>query len=121
MPRRRQPTLVRVEHVEPGERVPVESLHPDLELSVIPERDAVPGVEFLLVDLRDVVEHDEDSLGGVFHHGGERAVPADVLAAERQSPALEPPGALLRGMRAARGHLRWIHVAAVGGVKCHGA
>jgi hypothetical protein len=121
VPRGRQPTLVRVEHVKPGERVPIEGLHADLELAVIPERDAVPGVEFFLVDLRYVVEHDEDPLGGVFHHGGERAVPADVLAAERQSPALKPPGAPLRGMRAARGHLRWIHVAAVSGVKCHGA
>jgi PH (Pleckstrin Homology) domain-containing protein len=112
----RQAALVGVEHVEPGERVPVQGLHANLQLPVVAQRHAVPGVELLLVDLGDVVEHDEDALVGGFHHGGERPVPADVLAAECQAPALEPPGAPLRGVRAARGHLRRIHVAAVGGV-----
>jgi hypothetical protein len=91
-------------------------LHPDLELAVEAERDPVPAVEFLLVDLRDVVEHDEDALGGVLDDRGERTVPADVLTAEGQAPAFKPSGAPLRGVRAAREHLRRIHVAAVGGV-----
>ena len=116
MPRRRQPTLVRVEHIQPGQRVAVKSLHADLELAVVPEGHSVPGVEFLLVDLRDVVERDEDALGGVFDDRGERTVPADVLTAEGQAPAFKPSGAPLRGVRAAREHLRRIHVAAVGGV-----
>ena len=116
MPRGGQPALVGVKHVQPGQLVPIERLHPDLELAVEPEGHPVPGVEFLLVDLGDVVEHDEDPLVGVFDNSGERTVPADVLTAESQAPALEPPGAPLRGVRAARGHLRRIHVAAVGGV-----
>jgi hypothetical protein len=116
VPRGGQPALVGVEHVQPGEGVPVQGLHPDLELAVVAERHAVPGVEFFLVDLGNVVEHDEYSLIGVFHHGGESAVPADVFATESQAPALQPPGSPLRGVRAALGHLRRIHVAAVSGV-----
>jgi hypothetical protein len=112
----RQAALVRVEHVQPGQRVAVEGLHADLELAVVPEGHPVPGVEFLLVNLRDVVEHDEDPLGGVFDNRGEGTVPADVLTAESQAPSLQPPAAPLRGVRATSEHLRWIHVAAVGGV-----
>ena len=96
MPRGRQAAFVGVEHVQPGERVAVQGLHADLQLAVIAKRYAVPGVEFLLVDLGDVVEHDEDALGRVLHHGGERTVPANVLAAKCQAPALQPPGASLR-------------------------
>ena len=116
MPGRRQATLVGVEHVEPGQRVTVKGLHADLELAVVPEGHPVPGVEFLLVDLRYVVEHDEDPLSGVLDHRSKGTVPADVLTAESQAPSLQPPGAPLRGVRAAGEHLRWIHVAAVGGV-----
>ena len=116
MPRGGQPALVGVEHVQPGQFVSVERLHPDLELAVEPEGYPVPGVEFLLVELGDVVEHDEDPLAGVLDNSGERTVPADVFTAESQAPALKPPGAPLRGMRAAHDHLRRIHVAAVGGV-----
>jgi hypothetical protein len=92
----RQSALVRVEHVRPGEHVPVEGLHADLHLAVVAQRDTVPAVELLLVDLRDVVEHDEDPLGGVLHDSGQRTVPADVLPAESQAPAFKPPGAPLR-------------------------
>jgi hypothetical protein len=96
VPRGRQAAFVGVEHVQPGERVAVQGLYADLQLAVVAERYAVPGIEFLLVDLGDVVEHDEDALGGILHHGGERTVPADVLAAECQAPALQPPSASLR-------------------------
>ena len=116
MPRGGQPALVGVEHVQPGERVPVQGLHPDLELAVEAQGHPVPAVEFLLVDLRDVVKHDEHPLGGLLNDSGERTVPADVLTAEGQAPPLQPPGAPLRGVRAAREHLLRIHVAAVGGV-----
>jgi hypothetical protein len=91
-------------------------LHPDLELAIEAEGHPVPAIEFLLVVLGDVVEHDEHPLGGVLDDSGERTVPADVLTAESQAPALEPPGAPLRGVRAALEHLHRIHVAAVGGV-----
>lgn len=116
MPCRRQPTLVRVEHVQPGQRVAVKGLHADLELAVVPEGHPVPGVELLLVDFRYVIEHDEDPLRGVLDNRGEGTVPADVLTAESQAPSLQPPAAPLRGVRASGEHLRWIHVAAVGGV-----
>lgn len=116
MPRGRQSALVRVEHVQPGERVSVERLHADLELAVIAERHAVPGIEFLLVNLGNVIEHDEYPLVGVLDHGGEGAVPANVLATERKAPAFQPPAAPLGGVRAALGHLRRVHVAAVSGV-----
>jgi hypothetical protein len=112
----RQATLVGVEHVQPGQRVPVQGLHADLQLAVVAEGYPVPGVEFLLVNLWYVVEHDEDPLGGVLDNRGEGAVPADVLTAECQAPAFQPPAAPLRGVRAAGEHLLWIHVAAVGGV-----
>lgn len=46
-----QPALVGVEHVKPGEHVPVQGLHPDLDLAVVAEGNAVPVVEFLLVVL----------------------------------------------------------------------
>ncbi len=116
VPRGGQAALVRVEHVEPGERVPFQGLHPDLDLAVHAERDPVPVVELLLVALWHVVKHHEDPLGGILDDGGEGALPADVLATEGQAPALQPPGALLRGVRAAREHLLRIHVAAVGGI-----
>jgi hypothetical protein len=111
-----QPAFVGVEHVKPGERVSVQGLHPDLDLAVEAEVDPVPAVKFLLVDLGNVVERDEHSVGGVLDDRSEGTVPAEILASETQAPALEPPGAPLRGMRAAQKHLRRIHVAAVGGV-----
>jgi hypothetical protein len=116
VPRGGQPALVGVEHVQPGERVPLLGQHPDLELAVKPEGYAVPAVELLLVDLRDVVDHDEHTLGGILDDRGERTVPADVLTAEGQTPAFKPSGAPLRRVRAALEHLRRIHVAAVGGI-----
>jgi len=116
VPCRRQPALVRVEHVQPGERVSVERLHAHFELAVIAEGHAVPGIEFLLVDLGNVVEDDEDPLRGVLDNCCERPVPADVVPAESQTPAFQPPGSPLRGIRAACRHLCGIHVAAVGGV-----
>lgn len=116
VPGRRQPALVCVKHVQPGEHVPVQGLYPDLELAVIAEGNSVPVVEFLLVDLGDVVQHDEYPLGGILDDSGERTLPADVLTTESQAPAFEPPAAPLRGVRAARQHLRRIHVAAVGGI-----
>jgi hypothetical protein len=116
VPRGRQSTLIGIEHIQPGQHVPVERLHAHLELAVVPEGDPVPGIEFPLVDLGYVIEHEEDTLSGVFDHRGEGTIPANVLTAESQAPALQPPGPTLRGMRAAGKHLRWIHVAAVGGV-----
>ena len=115
----RRSALVGVEHVQPGERVSVQALHPDLDLAVEAEVDPVPAVEFLLVILRNVVERDEHPVCRVLDHRGEGAVPAELLAPESQAPALKPPGAPLRGVGAAQEHLRRVHVAAVGGVKCH--
>jgi Bacterial PH domain len=116
MPCGGQAAFVAVEHVQPGERVPVARLHSDLELRVVTEGYPVPVVELLLVDLWHVVEHDKNALGDILDHRGERTVPADVLTAERQAPAFQPPAAPLRGVRAAGLHLRRIHVAAVCGV-----
>src|SRR5690349_16318187 len=116
MSRGREPALIGVEYVQPRNHVTVQGLHPDLELAVKAEGYPVPAVEFLLVDLRNVIEHDEHPLGGILDDGGERTVPADVLPAESQAPALEPPRSPLRGVGAAREHPRRVHVAAVGGV-----
>jgi hypothetical protein len=116
VPGGREPALIRIQHVKPGQRVAIQVLDPDLELAVVAEGHPVPRVEFLLVDLWDVVEHDKDTLGGVLGNRGEGSIPADVLTAESQAPALQPPRAPLRGVRAAGEHLRRIHVAAVGGV-----
>jgi hypothetical protein len=116
VPRGGQPAFVAVEHVEPGERILIERLHPDLDLGVVAEGNPVPVVQFLLVYLRDVVQDDKYPHGGILDDGGERTIPADVLTAKRQAPALQPPGSPLRGMRAACQHLRRIHVAAVGGI-----
>jgi len=91
-------------------------LHPDLDLAVEAEVYPVPAVEFLLVDLRNVVEGDEDPLRRILDDRSEGTVPTELFAPETQAPALQPPGAPLRGMRAAQEHLRRIHVAAVGGV-----
>jgi Bacterial PH domain len=124
VPRGGQPALVGVKHVQPGEHVPVRvllGLHPHLELAVEPEGYPVPAVKFLLVDLRDVVEHHEHPLRRVLDHRGERTVPADVLTAKSKAPALKPSGGPLRRVRAALKHLRRIHVAAVGGIECHAA
>ena len=119
MPGRRQAAFVPVEHVQPGEHVAVKRLHAHPQLAVVAEGEPVPAVEFLLIGLRHVIQDDEHALRGVFDDGGERPVPAHVLAAERQAPALQPAGSALRRMRAAGQHLRWIHVAAVGGVQFH--
>jgi hypothetical protein len=121
VPRGGQPAFVGVEHVQPGERVPVQGLHPDLDLAVEAEANPVPAIEFLLVDLRNVVERDEHSLSRVLDDRSEGSVPAEILAPETQAPSLKPPGAPLRGVRAAQEHLRRIHVAAVGSVKGHAA
>ena len=47
---------------------------------------------FFSSSLGHVVEHDEDLRRRVLDDGGERAVPAEVLAAERQPPAVQPAG-----------------------------
>jgi len=88
-----EPALVGVEYVQPGEHVPVQGLHPDLDLAVEAEVDPVPAVEFLFVDLRNVVERDEYALCSVLDHRGQGTVPAEILATESQAPALKPPAA----------------------------
>ena len=56
-----------------------------------PELAALPAVELRRVVVGDVVQHDEDLRVRVFDDGGQRALPAEVLAAERQPPALSQP------------------------------
>jgi hypothetical protein len=96
VPRGWQATLVEVQHVQPGQYVTVERLYPDLDLPVVAERDAVPAVEFLLVGLEHVVEHDEDTLIRILDDGRQGPIPPDVRPAERQPPALQPATASLR-------------------------
>ena len=55
----------------------------------------------------------------VLDERGQRALPADVLAAEGQPPAVQPAGAAQRRVRRPEGHLPRVHVAAVGGVDGH--
>ena len=69
------------------------------------------------VVLGDVVERDEHLVAGVLDEGGQRALPAHVLAAEGQPPAVQPAGAAQRRVRSPQGHLPRVHVAAVGGVE----
>ena len=96
VPRRRQAALVVVQHVKPGQHVPVQRRDPDPQLAVKAKRGAIPAVESLLVVRCHLVEHDEDARVLVLHHGGKRALPAHVLAAEREAPAVQPAGAGLR-------------------------
>src|SRR5215470_16048804 len=119
--RRRQAALVGVEHVEPGEHVTVERLHAYPQLAVVVEGGPVPAVQRPLVALRDVVEHHEHPLRRVFDNGGARAFPADVLATEREPPALQPARAALGRVRAPLRHLRRVHVAAIRRVQRHGS
>src|SRR5215470_17654729 len=118
---RGEPALVGVEHVEPGEHVTVERLHAYPQLAVVVEGGPVPAVQRPLVALRDVVEHHEHPLRRVFDNGGARAFPADVLATEREPPALQPARAALGRVRAPLRHLRRVHVAAIRRVQRHGS
>ena len=67
----------------------------------------------------DVVDRHEDLLEGVLDDRGQGAVPAVVLAAEGEPPALEPAGLAQRGVRAALAHPGGIEVGPVGGVQRH--
>ena len=51
---------------------------------------------------------------------GQRALPAHLLAAEGQPPAVEPAGAAQRGVRCAARHQPRVEVAGVRGVERHG-
>ncbi len=55
----------------------------------------------------------------IFDDGGQRTFPADVLAAERQPPAVQPPSSRHRRMGRPLQHLLWMHVGSVGGVQRH--
>ena len=119
--RRGQPALEGVEHVDPGHDLGLEQRDPDLELAEEAGVGRVPAVELGDVLVGDVVDRHEDLLEGVLDDGGQGAVPPVVLAAEGQPPALEPPGALQRGVRAALAHPGGVEVGAVGGVERHRA
>jgi len=63
-------------------------VHAQPELLVQPQLAAFPAVEAGGVVVGHVVEHDEDLLALLLDHRGERALPREVLAAERQPPPL---------------------------------
>ena len=84
-----------------------------------PQLAAFPAVELRGVVVRHVVEHDEDLREMVLDDGGQRALPREVLAAERQPPAHEPAGPGHRRVRGTLLHLRRIHVRPVGGIQRH--
>ena len=81
---------------------------------------ALPAVEVLLVVLGHVVEDDEHLRARILDDGGQRALPADVLAAERQPPAVQPSGPAIGEWGARSQHLLRMHVRSVGGVDRHG-
>ena len=56
-------------------------------------------VEPASVLVGDVVQRDEDLLQRVLDDRGERAVPAELLAAEGEPPAQQPAGAAQRRVR----------------------
>src|SRR5690606_2425196 len=61
----------------------------------------------------------EDLRAGRLHDRGERALPAHVLTAERQPPAVEPARGTQRRMRGAAGHEPRVEIAGVRGVERH--
>ncbi|MCO5606201.1 hypothetical protein L7F22_060388 [Adiantum nelumboides] len=116
---RRVPALVGVQHVDEREDAAVEGGDAQPQLLVHAQLAALPAVELAFVVLGDVVEHDEHLRARFLHHGGERALPGVVLAAERQPPALEPPGPGHRRVRGALLHLLGVHVRPVRGIQRH--
>jgi len=68
-------------------------VHADLDLAVQPAVGALPGVECLAVGIGEVVDPDVHVLAGSFDEGRQRTLPAELLAAEGQPPALDPAGA----------------------------
>jgi hypothetical protein len=52
---------------------------------------------------------------GVFDHGGESALPAQILAAKGQAPALQPPRSCWWGVARALVHLLGIQI---GSIRC---
>jgi len=115
---RGEAALVGVEDVEPGDDGALQGLGPEPDLLVEAER-ALPAVQAGLVPGADVVEDDEDLRVGLLDDGRQRALPAEVLAAERQAPTGEPPGPRHRGVRGSLHHLVRVHVGAVRGVERH--
>ena len=67
--RRREPALVGLQHVHPGQGVAVEGLDPQPDLSVEAVVGALPAVQAALVVGGDVVEPDEDLLTGRLDQG----------------------------------------------------
>ncbi len=123
--RRRQTALPGVQHIQPRQhRVDVGvrrlPLHPAADLLVHAELGALPAVQIHLVGRGHVVEHYEHPRIRVFDDGGQRAFPADVLAAEGQPPTRQPASSGHRGVRRTLEHLLGMHVRAVRGVERHG-
>lgn len=101
--------FVAVEDVHPGGDVAVEGGDPYVEFAVQLLEGAVPAVEGGFVEGVQVVQRDEDPVVGVFHHGGEGPVAAQV-AAEGQAPAFQPAGADEGRVGAAGPHDRGVEV-----------
>src|SRR3954462_2242407 len=118
-----QAALEGVEHVDVGDDVAGEGVHPEVQPLVETGVGALPGVQRPLVGLGEVVEGDEDAGGVVLgrDQGRERALPAVLLGAEGQPPAADPAGTGVRRRGAAAQHLRGIHVRPVCGVEAHRA
>ena len=118
--RRGQAALVGVEHIGPDHDLAGQRRDPDLGLAVEPEVRGLPAVELELVLGGDVVDGDEDLVERVLDDRRQGAVPAVLLAAERQPPALEPARRAQRRVWAALAHAGRIEVRPVGGVQRHG-
>src|SRR3954452_4828205 len=97
-----KPALITVEDVEPAQVVTAQRVHANTDLAVEPTVRALPSVELGFVLRRDVVDHDEDLVVRVLDDGGERTLPAEILAAEGQPPADQPAGPARRRVRATR-------------------
>ena len=118
--RRGQAPLVGVEDVGPHDQLAGHRLHPHLGLAVEAGVGGLPAVEQALVLGRDVVDGHEDLLERVLDDRRQGAVPAVLLAAERQPPAGQPAGGVEDRVRAALAHAGGIEVRPVGGVQRHG-
>ena len=70
---------------------------------------------------RDVVQRDEDLGARGLDDRRQRALPAHLLAAEGQPPAVEPARAAQRRVRGAARHQPRVEVAGVRGVERHGS
>src|SRR5690606_1283827 len=108
-----------VQDQRPRHQVAGERLHPHLGAQVEARAGGLPRLQRRGVVVGEVVDGDEDLLEGVLDDRRQRAVPAVLLAAEGESPALQPPGRTQRGVRTALTHPGRVEICPVGGVERH--